>query len=346
MVKSITEEKIQTVCILILTSIAVAAALKLFSSVLIPFVLAIFLTFCLSTLIDVQIKWMRAPRFVAILTTILLGCMLMLLISLVVSTAIAQMGENKGEYQKQTEKLVKGTLEWLPLEHFGYDVNDVPVAMSTIPAKTAGTLISSAASGFMSVMSNGLLVLIFTIFMLAGKRESKSYNSEIYLEIDSSIKKYTTTMLLTSGLTGFLVGLTLSILGVDFAWMFGFFAFLLNFIPNIGSVIATLLPVPVVILNSQLGVATQILAVAIPAVIQFTIGNLVQPKLMGRTLNLHPVAILLSLIFFGAIWGIVGMFLATPITVVLRILLEKFEYTAPIANLIAAKVNKPSPGKR
>ncbi len=100
------------------------------------------------------------------------------------------------------------------------------------------------------------------------------------------------------------------------------------------------------ILNSQLGVATQILAVAIPAVIQFTIGNLVQPKLMGRTLNLHPVAILLSLIFFGAIWGIVGMFLATPITVVLRILLEKFEYTAPIANLIAAKVNKPSPGKR
>jgi AI-2 transport protein TqsA len=68
--------------------------------------------------------------------------------------------------------------------------------------------------------------------------------------------------------------------------------------------------------------------------------------MMGRTLNLHPVAILLSLIFFGAIWGVVGMFLATPITVVLRILLEKFEYTAPIANLISAKVNKPSPGKR
>ena len=256
--KSLAEEKIQTICILILTSIAVAASFKLFSSVLIPFVLAIFLTFCLGTLIDVQVKWMRAPRFVAVLATILLGCMFLLLISLVVSTAIGQMVENKNEYQKQTEQFVDRTLDWLPLEYFGYDVNDLPVSISTIPAKTAGKLISNAASGFMSVMSNGLLVLIFTIFMLAGKRCRKSYNSDIYLEIESSIKKYTTTMLLTSGLTGFLVGLTLSILGVDFAWMFGFFAFLLNFIPNIGSVIATLLPVPVVILNSQLTAVTRI----------------------------------------------------------------------------------------
>ena len=75
--KSLAEEKVQTISILILTSIAVAAALKLFSTVLIPFVLAIFLTFCLSPVIDVQIKRMRIPRFVAILTTIFLGCIFM-----------------------------------------------------------------------------------------------------------------------------------------------------------------------------------------------------------------------------------------------------------------------------
>ena len=70
-----------------------------------------------------------------------------------------------------------------------------------------------------------------------------------------------------------------------------------------------------------------------------------QPKLLGRSLNLHPVAVLLSLIFFGAIWGIVGMFLAAPIAVVLRILLERFDHTAPVANLLAAEVGDVGVGK-
>ena len=344
--KSLAEQKVQTIAILVLTSIAVAASLKLFSSVLIPFVLAIFLTFGLSPLIDVQIRWMRIPRFVAILTTVFLGCIFLLLLGLVVSAAVGQVVEHKDQYLVQMEQLFGRLVSSLPLERFGYDIKNLSELILTIPGKTAGKLFSNAVSEIMNVLSNGLLVLIFTIFMLAGKGRSGSSDGNICYEIESNIKKYTTTMILTSGLTGFLVGLTLSLLGVDFAWMFGFFAFLLNFIPNIGSVIATLLPVPVVILSSQLSMPARVLAILIPALIQFTVGSIIQPKLMGRSLNLHPVAILLSLIFFGAIWGIIGMFLAAPITAVLKILFEKFEYTAPIANLLSAKKDIPSPDKR
>ncbi|MHC4433691.1 MAG: AI-2E family transporter [Planctomycetota bacterium] len=121
--------------------------------------------------------------------------------------------------------------------------------------------------------------------------------------------------------------------------MFGFLAFLLNFIPNIGSIIATLLPLPVAFIDPQLGIVSKVLALAIPGSIQFVIGNILQPKMMGESLDLHPVVVLLSLIFFGTIWGIIGMFLAVPITAVVMIFLQRFDYTRAIADLAAGKTD-------
>ncbi|MGD2094810.1 MAG: AI-2E family transporter [Phycisphaerales bacterium] len=337
------EKTIQTTCLLILTALAIAFSLRHFSSVLIPFVLAVFLTFGLSSLIDVQVKWLKMPRFAAVVTTVILCCIFFLVIGLVVSAAVRQIIEHKDEYLAQTEQLFSKLISVVPLERFGYDVKDSSDFLN-IPSKTAGKLFSNAAGEIVNILSNGILVLIYTIFMLVGKGASSPSNGGIRQDIESSVKKYTTTMILTSGLTGLLVGFILYLLKVDFAWMFGFFAFLLNFIPNIGSVIATLLPVPVVVLSSQLPMVSRILAILIPAAIQFTVGNIVQPKLMGRSLNLHPVVILLSLVFFGVVWGVIGMFLATPITGVVKIFLEKFEYTAPVADLLSGQ-NKKSPSK-
>ena len=150
-------------------------------------------------------------------------------------------------------------------------------------------------------------------------------------------------MATVSAATGFLVGLVLWLLGVEFAWVFGFLAFLFNFIPNIGSVIATLLPLPVALLDPQMSVTIKVMVVAVPAGIQFIIGNLIQPKVMGQSLDLHPVAVLISLIFFGMIWGVIGMFLATPITAVMKILLERMELTAPVAALLAGRLEEVSP---
>jgi AI-2 transport protein TqsA len=111
----------------------------------------------------------------------------------------------------------------------------------------------------------------------------------------------------------------------------------LNFIPNVGSIIATLLPLPLAIVqfNSLFWV---MLVLLLPGTVQITVGNFVEPKLMGEGLELHPVAILVMLVFWGLIWGVVGMLLAAPITAVLGIVLGRFETTRPIARLLAGQL--------
>ena len=133
------------------------------------------------------------------------------------------------------------------------------------------------------------------------------------VEIENRVKRYIGQTVFFGALTGLLVALTLQLLGVDFAWVFGFLAFLLNFIPSVGEVVATLFapahrpaqPQPV---EDRDGPGHRP-----PRAIEFVMGNLIQPEVQGGSLNLHPVIMLMSLIFFGMIWGIVGDFLATPI---------------------------------
>ena len=91
------------------------------------------------------------------------------------------------------------------------------------------------------------------------------------------------------------------------------------------------------LLSGDLSGAEKLLAFLIPGVIQFAVGNVVEPKIMGRSLDLHPVAVLLGLIFFGMIWGIIGMILATPIVAITKIVLERIELTAPVVRLLAGK---------
>ncbi|NIP92137.1 MAG: AI-2E family transporter, partial [Akkermansiaceae bacterium] len=134
------------------------------------------------------------------------------------------------------------------------------------------------------------------------------------------------------------VGAILSLLGVPLALAFGLLAFLLNFIPNVGSLIATILPIPVVIITPEISGASAVLAIALPAVVQFAVGSVIEPKWMGDSLGLHPVAILMGLILWGMLWGIAGMLLSTPILVVMKILFEELEGAQPLADLMAGRL--------
>ena len=334
-------QRIQTLCLLILTALALAAALYQFASILIPFVLAVFLFFCLIPIIDVQMRLFRIPRLLAIITTALIGCVILFLLSLLVIHSINEIQDNRDIYQQQIQEFSHQALTSLPLEKFGTDPNQIMDSLDNITGETAKNVFRSTITGIMGVFSNGTLVLIFLIFLLAGKKKKSTAPPQgLRSEIENRIKRYILAMIFTSGATGLLVGVTLWLLGVPFPYMFGFFAFLLNFIPSIGSIIATLLPLPVVLLSPELPLAAKILAIIIPSIIQFTIGNIIQPKIMGHSLDLHPITILISLVFFGLVWGIVGMFLATPITAVLKVMFEKFEYTKSVAQVMAGNLDK------
>ncbi len=327
------ERRVQTVCLLILTAVAIGGALYLLRPVLIPFVLAVFLVYCLTPAIDLQVNKWRVPRPVAVVSTIVLGCVVLSLMWLLVGASVSQMTANAAVYQEQFENLIASVTTLLASQ--GIDTAQLPGMLKN----TAGGLATGLISGIMSVLSNGLLVVIFMIFILAGKSSPAATPGSFREQVEHGIKQYILTKVLVSATTGILVGLTLWLLGVELAMVFGLLAFLLNFIPSIGSVISTLLPLPVVLLSPELSTTAKVLAIAVPGAIQFAVGNVVEPKIMGRSLDLHPVAVLLGLIFFGMIWGIIGMILATPIVAITKIVLERIELTAPVGRLLAGKLD-------
>lgn len=338
------EQRLQTVCLLILTTLAVALALYWLRSAMIPFVLAIFFYFALAPVIDLQVRYLRINSSLAVAATLVLGFVLLTSLAGLVSASVSQLTANAAAYQRQMEAIPIYVTSWL-ISHGIRPPGAFNPATFVNPGTVGGMLLSTT-NAVVAVLSQGTLVMIFLCFLLAGRTVSPEPSPGVWDEIEFNIKRYVVTKFATSAATGILVWLTLSLLGVDLALVFGLFAFLFNFIPTIGSVIATFLPLPVVLFNPELTATTATLAIAIPAAIQFTIGNLVEPKLMGSSLDLHPIAILLALVVWGTLWGFVGMLLATPITAVMKILVEKLDLTAPMGALMAGRIGPRATGGR
>lgn len=205
-------------------------------------------------------------------------------------------------------------------------------------------IVTNAFGTILGLISGMFFVIIFVIFLLMG-RDPYSHHSPVYTEVVQKIRRYVGIKLVISAITGLLVWATLTLIGLELAGAFGILAFLLNFIPSIGSIIATLLPIPIAVVQFQSSPWLIVLVVAIPGAIQNLLGNMIEPKLQGEGLNLHPVTVILALSFWGLLWGIVGMFLAAPITAALRIFLMQYDTLKPLGRLLAGDLRpteKPS----
>jgi len=305
---------------------------------MIPFVLALFFSFALAPVIDMQVRYLRIPNSLAITATLVLGFFILSSLAGLVTASVSQLTANSAAYQSQIERLPSYAIGFLATHGIRLPHAFDPTTL--IQPGTIGGMLVSTTNAVVAVLSQGTLVMIFLFFFLAGRTLNPDAQPGVWDEIESQIKRYVVTKVITSGATGVLVWLILSVLGIDLALVFGLFAFLLNFIPSIGSVIATLLPLPVVLFNPDVTTTTALLALLLPAIVQFIIGNGIEPKLMGSSLDLHPIAILLALMVWGALWGVVGMLLATPITAVMKILFEKLELTAPMGELLAGRFTR------
>lgn len=334
MTGSVPERRIQTICLLILSAAAIAFAIYWLQPVLIPVVLAFMLTMVLNPVVEFLIRRMRTPRWLAVLITLLLAFVALAGLSLVVSIAIAELTDNISLYQNRVESMTNEIIDALPLATWKIDPDDVRNALAVSPSDNLSRLLLDALRAVLNIASQAVLVLIFLFFLLAGQTAASNPTDGIWSQITRRVKKYLILKTFLSLVTGILIWSALAVLNVKLALVFGLLAFLLNYIPSIGSIIATLLPAPLVFLNPEVSVATAVLALAIPGLIQFVIGNLIEPRMMGRSLDLHPVTILAALIFWGTMWGVIGMLLAVPITASLAFLLEQMEITAPIGRLL------------
>ncbi len=325
--------RVEQVCLVILTLIALGFVLYLLKAAVVPLLLAIFFTYCIIPVIDLQVRYLRVPRGIAIVLTALIGAVMLFLVGLLVATVVSRMASDLGVYQNELNQLAERISRMVPLEKFGFKSDPNTGWFFEVPKESASYLVSTVFSEVTHLISNGVMVIIFMIFILTGRREEVSPDS-LLGKIELQVRRYISTMALVAGTTGALIAIVLAVLGVKFPFVFGFLAFLLAFIPNIGSIVAALLPMPLILLSPDMSPAAKVLAIALPAAIQFVMGNVVQPRLQGDSLKLHPIAVLMALIFFGMIWGIAGAFLATPVAAVLRIIFKRIPATEMLGRLL------------
>jgi AI-2 transport protein TqsA len=325
--------------LMILATVTLAFALVYMQDVMVPFVLSIFVTVMVSPVFDFQVTRWHVPKWIAVLTTLLLVLAMLALMGYLLIVAIQMMVRAAGEYSSQVIALTDQLLKQLNDHLAQLNENHVPIDRTRITNELGAWvpgLITRTAGTATTLISRGFLIVIFVVFLLIGRNVHQP-RTGIYAEIASTIRNYITTMTAIAAVTALLVGSVLWGLGLQMAWLFGLLVFLLNFIPNIGSIVATLLPIPVAV--TQFQDPWMVLAVvAIPGAIHLTIGNLIAPRLMGRGVELHPVTVLLALAFWGLMWGIVGMVLAVPIVGVMRIVLSRYGTTRPLAELLAGRL--------
>ena len=329
--------------LLVIAAVTFTVALIWARAVMVPFVLALLLTYMVTPIVDLLQTRLRVPRFLALLAAFVVIAGGVTVVVLLLITSIEGLADNTDQYQQTWNQLVGWAQQtYVELsDRLGVDlglegqVNDLADKLGELPILALGWA-KNTAGGVLNFLSTTFLVLIFVIYLILGHTPAQKRRG-LWGEIDGKVRRYIITKVLTSATTGVLTGLILWALGVDLALVFGMMAFLLNFIPSIGSIIATMLPLPIALM--QFGFGWQLgLVILLPGAVQMTVGNGIEPKIMGDSLDLHPITILLTLIFWGLVWGPVGMLLAAPITAVLKIVLERFETTRPLAELLAGRL--------
>jgi AI-2 transport protein TqsA len=333
------EHRIQTVCLVIMTVIAVAGALYWLRPVMIPFILAVVVWLGLAASTEFQIRRLKVPRLMALPVTLVLGGVLLAGLGSLISASVGELAANSASYNQKFSQLLLRLTAVFP-DQAGPVLEAVRVEnLSKIAVSAVSGLLANTTNAVLTILSQSFLVALFVVFLALGAAGQRRSASGAWAEIERRIQSYIVIKAAISALTGIVVFAVLALLGVPLALVFGLFAFVLNFIPNVGSLIATLLPIPVVLGTPEISMTTAVLAIGLPAIIQGLVGNLIEPMLMGESLDLHPIAILLALIFWGMLWGIVGMLLATPITAMMKILLEQHEGSRPLADLLAGRVD-------
>jgi len=322
-----------TISLATIAIFALGAMLIYARSVLIPFVLAVLIFLLVSPVLDFLVLKLRFKRALAVLVTLLLVLVIISIVFVLLSEAVQTIIATAGLYADSFVNLIDIGLEKMNRWNVTPDIANIN---EIITNKVPGMVTGSFGTAF-DIISELFLVAIFVIFLLAGRHPELTWHG-VYADIIAKIRRYIITKTAVSTVTGILVWLTLAAFGLDLAPVFGMLAFLLNFIPSIGSIIATLLPIPIAVAQFQGNPWMTVFVIAIPGAIQITIGNVIEPKIMGKGLDLHPIVILLALSFWGLIWGAVGMFLSVPITAMIRIVLMQFETLKPIGMLLAGKL--------
>jgi len=304
----------------------VLAGLKAAQTLLIPFLLALFLAIICAP----AIGWLtrrRVPVSVAVAAVVAVLLAIFSAFGAVVGGSVNEFTAFVTQYQGRFDGLVKTLTAWL--EAHNVEAPSLDLLNMVQPGRLMN-LIGGVLRNLAAVLSNLFLILLTMIFLLLEatslpiKMQAVSrggrFDVENLRQIVTQVQHYLGIKTVTSLATGGLIGAWTAVVGLDFPVVWGLLAFLLNYIPSIGSFVAA---IPAVMLGLvQGGVGYAIVVAAGYIVVNVAIGNFIEPYLLGRTLGLSTLVVFLSLVFWGWMWGGIGMLLSVPLTMIIKILFE------------------------
>jgi AI-2 transport protein TqsA len=312
--------------VLVAALVGVGAGIKLSAPVLVPFLLAMFI----ATVTAPLALWMvdrGVPRVLAVILTVLIDLGALAGFAALVGTSFNAFYAQLPQYQRQLAQLIQEAYAWAAT--YGVQVQE-PFSMWGDPREIL-SLITSLLGSIANIVSNLVLVLLIVVFMLfeaTGIREklARVLVPESLARIRGAareVNKYLLVKTGTSLATGILAGVWCAVWDVDLPLLWGLLAFVLNYIPTVGSIIASIPPILLATLQFGPGRALAVLTGYL--VINFTIGNFLEPRIFGRALGMSPLFIFLSIVLWGWLLGPVGALLSVPLTMTLKIFLANTE---------------------
>ena len=334
----ILHEESSTTVLKIAAFIIIIAGMIFAKAILIPFLIALFL----SIICAQPIYWLekkKVPKGLAI-SIVLIGMISVFIgFGFLIGGSVSSFSSNAPAYEATLKNITNTFLQ--NLNNYGIKVTHAQFNNMFEPSRVL-SFTSVVVNEVFNMMGNAFLVFLTVLFMLMelssipdklrtifkGPEESMDYLATII----QSIRHYLVIKTYISLAVGVFIYISLSVVGLDYAILWAIIACLLNYIPNIGSLIA-LIPAFFLALV-QLGMGGAVWVLVSFAAVHSVLGNFIEPKIMGKGLGLSTLVVFLSLVFWGFIFGIVGMFLSVPLTITLKIVLEQNEKTKWIAILL------------
>ncbi len=330
--------KTAQVLVILASFIIIVAGMKAAESIVVPFLLAAFL----SIIISPPFIWMQSkgvPKGLALLFIIIIFLAILFLIGVLIGTSVNDFTSNLPFYQEKLQNQTQAMINWL-IER-NYIKPDFQLTKLINPASVL-KIVGDTFNQISGIFADGFLILFTVVFMsleitsLPKKLKMIFFNPDKSLsnvnKIYQNINKYIGIKSLTSFVTGLLVYLFLLIVGVDYPLLWGVLAFVLNYIPTIGSILAVIPPFLLTIV--QLGFIESFVVLAGYITINTIIGNILEPKFMGKGLGLSTLVVFLSLVFWGWVLGPIGMLLSVPLTITIKIALDSSEETRWLAIML------------
>lgn len=319
---------INTVCLMILAASAATWVLVYTKSVLMPFVIALFISMLANSSANwLNRKW-KVPYTLGIILNFVLFMAVIIMMASFISSSIESFVAGADIY---TDRL-NDSLDWILSKGTNYHINiNAQFVTETLAKLPIFNMVKSVGGLIVSLFTNILLITLFVIFIFMGNASAEK--PALVGTIQKQISFYLLVKIGVSLLAALCTWIVLTTVKTELAMMLAVLTFILNFIPNIGPLISTVAPVPVLFL--QYGFDWQmLLVVGLLTAVHFVIGNILETKWLGKGMNLNPLVVVASLIFWALVWGVMGALLAVPLTAIIKMILERHETTQPIARFL------------